>query len=736
MRYSPSQPLEWGSRRETGNRNSHGWGIGTMAESSGTETSTSSYFFSPPQPPPPRFERIHESDISPAVISRRMRRRRRRDIHGERSGGFGDGAECMDDDDAQVDVNMDEAYNDIGGTSSSTSVNVNPSSTNEAEARAILGGTSSSSSGGAGTTSSSEQRRYDRIGLDSDDDDSDGLHFVNSLWGHEEALGDIDIDDIHGMSDDDDDDDDDDDVGDEYIRQFCGLASHGNSARANLQRRFAQAAMEARVPSSTSRPGRYTRAASTTTDSGRCQTESRMTSGDIVSSTRFSTRSTSRLESEDTGIGANPIEVESDDEQKLVAATSTNNAASTNNRTSHVASSTSTATAVNPTASAIHTYLNSIQSFEERMAQHSRAGASRQSAFASSRARGSRPIETITLLDDNSDNSDDDENESESISNTRASLPTKKRCRSPSPDRKKSSLDDGIDDDDQETDKNIESRTCCICLDQPTKKELSTLDGCDHLYCFSCIEKWSERENTCPQCKARFTKIKRVHKIKDAKGSAGEKRERNVKKVKTRNQRLDSNILHGFHGLPIGAFDGMVAHLAEMTRNPLGPPPMVWLNAARAHQGGSNAASVRDITIHDLMPPLPRPAFHRLDPEQSRIRLHQLIESHTNPAPPIASAASADRIPTPLRSYRYESNREGPSLSYISSTHRHTRRSVDPGFSNAHIPPFRTSTRHTSHEQERSIRDPFVPPRRNAVHRNMTTGTIDNPLEIMDSDEE
>ena len=51
---------------------------------------------------------------------------------------------------------------------------------------------------------------------------------------------------------------------------------------------------------------------------------------------------------------------------------------------------------------------------------------------------------------------------------------------------------------------------------------LASIDGCDHKYCFECIEAWSKRENSCPQCRKRFSYI------------TGSKR------VKQRNQRVAS----------------------------------------------------------------------------------------------------------------------------------------------------------------------------------------------------
>ena len=54
---------------------------------------------------------------------------------------------------------------------------------------------------------------------------------------------------------------------------------------------------------------------------------------------------------------------------------------------------------------------------------------------------------------------------------------------------------------------------CCICMSKPGYREVSSLDGCSHQYCFTCIAKWAETENTCPLCKKRFTKIARVNPL-------------------------------------------------------------------------------------------------------------------------------------------------------------------------------------------------------------------------------
>ena len=45
--------------------------------------------------------------------------------------------------------------------------------------------------------------------------------------------------------------------------------------------------------------------------------------------------------------------------------------------------------------------------------------------------------------------------------------------------------------------------TCGICHDDDLA-EIGELDSCPHRFCFPCIKQWSEIENRCPFCKARF----------------------------------------------------------------------------------------------------------------------------------------------------------------------------------------------------------------------------------------
>mmetsp|Transcript_7235 Transcript_7235/g.14952 ORF Transcript_7235/g.14952 Transcript_7235/m.14952 type:complete len:387 (+) Transcript_7235:113-1273(+) len=83
---------------------------------------------------------------------------------------------------------------------------------------------------------------------------------------------------------------------------------------------------------------------------------------------------------------------------------------------------------------------------------------------------------------------------------------------------------------------------CCICMSDVEPNDVAKIDGCDHRFCFCCIEKWSERENKCPLCKIRFHKIERIHR-KYTKGS------KNTKKVKQKDQRSDLSSGAALEGL-------------------------------------------------------------------------------------------------------------------------------------------------------------------------------------------
>mmetsp|Transcript_24184 Transcript_24184/g.41108 ORF Transcript_24184/g.41108 Transcript_24184/m.41108 type:complete len:452 (-) Transcript_24184:46-1401(-) len=114
----------------------------------------------------------------------------------------------------------------------------------------------------------------------------------------------------------------------------------------------------------------------------------------------------------------------------------------------------------------------------------------------------------------------------------------------------------------QDPDFDDDAGTCCICMCAPEPDEIATINGCDHQFCFDCIDQWSNRENTCPLCKNRFTAIERLHRSKRQK--AGEPVD--TKKVKTRDQRADLPTGNHLEGLlaGIGAGNGLPPQIAQL----------------------------------------------------------------------------------------------------------------------------------------------------------------------------
>jgi hypothetical protein len=113
-------------------------------------------------------------------------------------------------------------------------------------------------------------------------------------------------------------------------------------------------------------------------------------------------------------------------------------------------------------------------------------------------------------------------------------LPPKKRKRAPKQPVQLKKPPPGSKSEEEDEKKPSAELTscCCICMCDVEHEELALINGCEHQFCFGCIEKWAERENTCPLCKMRFNKIDRVNRRR-------KKGTKNTKKVKQRDQRSD-----------------------------------------------------------------------------------------------------------------------------------------------------------------------------------------------------
>jgi len=50
-----------------------------------------------------------------------------------------------------------------------------------------------------------------------------------------------------------------------------------------------------------------------------------------------------------------------------------------------------------------------------------------------------------------------------------------------------------------------QSEECCICFEIISERGI--INTCNHVFCFSCIVKWSKIRNSCPLCRKHFSKI-------------------------------------------------------------------------------------------------------------------------------------------------------------------------------------------------------------------------------------
>jgi len=93
--------------------------------------------------------------------------------------------------------------------------------------------------------------------------------------------------------------------------------------------------------------------------------------------------------------------------------------------------------------------------------------------------------------------------------------------------------------DKRQTRSNANLNDCCICYGKIEVQ--GKLDSCAHLFCYSCIFRWSKSENKCPFCKAKFTSITKVFLRK----FLGEKKNADIKViVPNRSQNSISNLVN------------------------------------------------------------------------------------------------------------------------------------------------------------------------------------------------
>jgi hypothetical protein len=76
---------------------------------------------------------------------------------------------------------------------------------------------------------------------------------------------------------------------------------------------------------------------------------------------------------------------------------------------------------------------------------------------------------------------------------------------------------------------------CPVCYTNPRPEDVAEVCGCNHKFCFGCIDKWGQIKNSCPLCNGTFIKVKRgTNQNGDIKTYSGTKRKRDDTLVEER----------------------------------------------------------------------------------------------------------------------------------------------------------------------------------------------------------
>mmetsp|Transcript_14280 Transcript_14280/g.24386 ORF Transcript_14280/g.24386 Transcript_14280/m.24386 type:complete len:184 (+) Transcript_14280:41-592(+) len=113
-------------------------------------------------------------------------------------------------------------------------------------------------------------------------------------------------------------------------------------------------------------------------------------------------------------------------------------------------------------------------------------------------------------------------------------LPPRRSCRLKQSLSEKNGYQTPSTDVDEKSVRNVEE--CGICL-EPVKFR-GLLNSCAHSFCYECILQWSQTENSCPFCKARFHSLTReeVHEKEQAALSECGRKSKGKIKIPQRNQ--------------------------------------------------------------------------------------------------------------------------------------------------------------------------------------------------------
>lgn len=121
----------------------------------------------------------------------------------------------------------------------------------------------------------------------------------------------------------------------------------------------------------------------------------------------------------------------------------------------------------------------------------------------------------------------------------------------------------------------VEKEKCAICLDEKRMDDMAKLDGCCHVYCVDCIEKWVERESSCPLCKCRI-------KFLTVPGRARRKRVKHTEQAVEEDERTTEDLI-GYAVMNYVASPTFRRHLAQsLILNPNRQVYVLWHIILRA----------------------------------------------------------------------------------------------------------------------------------------------------------
>jgi len=118
--------------------------------------------------------------------------------------------------------------------------------------------------------------------------------------------------------------------------------------------------------------------------------------------------------------------------------------------------------------------------------------------------------------------------------------------------------------------------TCSICYN-PIDLQ-GKLETCTHEFCFPCIQKWSMQENSCPMCKRRFNKIKKVWKRVNY---SDIDRKRAKLDIEDENVRVLDKTQIAQPQMPLVVLLEEIQHVNEMMHQPV--PSLSMINARLRH---------------------------------------------------------------------------------------------------------------------------------------------------------